>query len=179
MILPASAARCWLFHANIHDATMRIILIILGFFILCNFCKAEITPNFNDYAVSQEQVGTAKLNIRSKMDRRYKTMLETAIDRQPTPNFAGHYIFASWGCGASCIQSVAINAKSGNVIWLPFTVCCFAKGIMDPIEYQLTSNLIIIQGSRNERGNGTYYYKLLNEKFILVKEHTPLNLNGD
>ncbi len=35
-------------------------------------------------------------------------------------NFAGHYIFTTWGCGDSeCVDGAIIDAKSGDVSRLP------------------------------------------------------------
>lgn len=31
------------------------------------------------------------------------------------PNFAGHYILATWGCGSDCTQLAIIDAKTGKV----------------------------------------------------------------
>lgn len=96
----------------------------------------------------------------------YATVLRDAARR--TPNFAGHYVLASWGCGASCIMSAAIDAKTGTVTWLPFTVCCWEANIGEPLEFRPNSRLLIVHGSRDEQGSGIHYYNFEKRQFSEV-----------
>lgn len=128
----------------------------------------ERTPQFDDFPVKNTFKGKpAKIKIVSAQDRKFATRLHQLGGQKP--NFAGHYTLASWGCGASCIQTVAIDAKTGSVVWLPFTVCCWDVDVSDPIEFKRDSSLIVVHGSRNEAGGGVYYYRLDASGFALVK----------
>jgi hypothetical protein len=53
------------------------------------------------------------------------------------------------------------------VVWIPFTVCCAPEGV-SPLEYRKDSRLLIVRGARNEQGNGTYFYALTHEGFVLI-----------
>lgn len=127
-------------------------------------------PQFADFPAQYtgaKKVGVKLLDAKS---RRYASMLRTAAQRDP--NFAGHYILASWGCGASCLMAAAIDTETGLVTWLPFTVCCWNVSITEPIEFHPSSRLLLVHGSRNEQGDGgaTHHYEFQNNKFIELVE---------
>ncbi len=87
------------------------------------------------------------------------------------PDFAGHYILATAGSGASCVMAAAIDANDGTVVWFPFTVCCWPLDITEPLEYKPDSRLLIVHGKRNEKGSGgTHFYTFepSKRKFALV-----------
>lgn len=128
-----------------------------------------LIPKFEDYSV-REQSSTRVSNIRiaHAQDKAYRTMLRQVIGQKP--NFAGHFVFTEFGCGASCVRSAAIDAKTGTVYWLPFTVCCFPVEVEDPIRYRLDSSLVEVRGMRDEKGAGTYFYDFKGGKFLLVGE---------
>ena len=86
------------------------------------------------------------------------------------PNFAGHFALASWGCGASCIMAAAIDGDTGAVTWLPFTVCCWETEIIEPLEFQPNSRLLIVHGQRDERGaGGTHFYRFTGTRFEALR----------
>lgn len=125
-------------------------------------------PSFDAYPVAEKfKGGVAKVRIQSSKDREFATRLREVA--RGKPNFAGHYILSSWGCGASCITTVAVDVKTGQTTWLPFTLCCWAPEIDVPIEFRVNSRLLILHGARNESGSGTYYYQLGRSGFELVK----------
>jgi len=126
------------------------------------------TPRFDDFPADGAFSGkAAKVRLVSADDKEYATRIREASHQKP--NFAGHYVLASWGCGASCLPSVAIDAKTGHVRWVPFTVCCWDVNVQEPIEFRRDSRLIVVHGSRNESGSGTYYYALDKGQFKLIK----------
>ena len=93
----------------------------------------------------------------------YEKILRATEGRKP--NFAGHYVLTSWGCGASCTMSAAIDTGTGTVSWLPFTVCCWAPEIAEPLQFRADSRLLIVHGSRNEHGGGVHYYTIEGGQF--------------
>ncbi len=130
-------------------------------------------PRFGDFAVPHERaVHPVRLQLADPKSREYATKLKEFAHRQP--NFAGHFILASWGCGASCVMTAAINAQTGEVTWLPFTVCCWDLNISEPLEFRSDSRLLIVHGSRNESGGGTYDYTFDGKAFTLVKAEEGL-----
>ena len=105
---------------------------------------AAPVPRFEDYPVAEFAGRVAQVRLADRRSRQYASTLRAAA--QGTPNFAGHYILATWGCGASCVTGAAIDARTGVVAWLPFTVCCWAAPISEPLEFRRNSNLLVIHG---------------------------------
>jgi hypothetical protein len=129
----------------------------------------ESAPAFRDFPAKPFKGQPAKLQIVSAKDREYATRLHQLGGRKP--NFAGHYMLVSWGCGASCVMAAAIDAESGKVTWLPFTFCCWDFSLSEPLEFRRDSRLLIAHGSRNESGDGDYYYQIDSSGFVLVKAY--------
>jgi len=126
-------------------------------------------PRFEDYPVREQFAGSNAPLVLSRRDRAFRTRLAAAARERP--NFAGHYILAAWGCGAECLMGAAIDARTGKVYWIPFTVCCWgadAGADFRPIDFRPDSRLIVFSGARNEAGGGTYRYKFERNRFVLV-----------
>lgn len=126
-------------------------------------------PKFDDFHVSvQAQKTTVKLQLLTAQDKEYRTELLTAF-RQPV-NFAGHHVLTTIGCGASCILTAAIDTKTGTVAWLPFSICCWPLSVSEPLEFRKGSELLILQGQRNEAGYaGPHYYRFMNGRFAELR----------
>jgi hypothetical protein len=90
------------------------------------------------------------------------------------PNFAGHYTIVQWGCGAGCVQFAVVDAKTGAVFMPPFYVGprAFVEGQTgepeEPLQFRADSKLLIVSGSRNEKGEGVYYYRWDKGRLMLV-----------
>jgi hypothetical protein len=115
-------------------------------------------PRFADYPSMIEAARRPlKPRLTSKETRRYATQLSEAATHPV--NFAGRFILAEWGCGAGCVMAAAIDARSGKVVMLPFTVSDWPLDITEPLDYRKDSSLLVVRGSRNEQERGTYYYR--------------------
>ena len=126
------------------------------------------TPAFEDYQVAVATSQKASnLKLSTKESRRYASQLRYAAKQ--SMNFAGHYILASWGCGAGCVMGGVIDVKSGHVVMLPFTVSDWPLDVTEPLSFKKDSRLLVVQGSRNEQNPGTYYYRFDGNKFSLLK----------
>jgi len=133
--------------------------------------SAASRPRFEAFAVPKEGPRkTAPLRL-SKEDRCYRTRLRAGA--QEVPNFAGHFIVAVWGCGASCQMGAAIDAKTGRVHWLPGTVCCWDSSVEEdptlgaPILFRPDSRLMILSGYLDEKGiKGTHYFEFTGGRFV-------------
>ena len=66
-------------------------------------------------------------------------------------------------------MTAAVNAKTGAVVMLPFTVSNWPLDVTEPLSFRKDSCLLVIQGSRNERGKGIYYYDFNGTSFKLIK----------
>lgn len=125
------------------------------------------TPRFADYPASGHATGkSAPVKLHTKEDREYRTRLRAAALQ--APNFAGHYVLSAWGCGAECLMGAVIDAATGEVYWLPHTICCWDADVDQPIQFRLASSLIIFIGARNEQDgdNGRHYYQFKDGKLL-------------
>jgi hypothetical protein len=72
-------------------------------------------PRFADYRADVYGGPNAVPDVTSDLrSKRYRTQLRNWGKEKP--NFAGHYILATWGCGTSCMEIAVIDAITGKVI---------------------------------------------------------------
>ena len=135
--------------------------------LLCGRAQAA-APAFERYPVSGHYTKPAAApRLAQPRDREYRSALKEAA-RQPV-NFAGQYVLTTIGCGASCIMLAALDAKTGRVSWLPFTLCCWAPSVDEPVLFKADSDLVILHGQRNEAGKtGPHYFRLVGGRFVKV-----------
>jgi hypothetical protein len=119
-------------------------------------------PTFKYFPAGKIYKGATAQLVLGRDDRTFKTRLQWAA-KHLKPNFAGHYILTTWGCGAECLMGAVIDAKSGKVYWWNFTICCWPPGNEDnlsPIEFRADRRLIIFTGLRNEKegDDGKHFY---------------------
>lgn len=139
-------------------------------FVLLVFISAEAlaAPRFEDLPAQLYTGKPASVDLKGAKSRRYASELRLA-SRQPV-NFSGRYILATWGCGASCVMGAAIDAKTGSVTWLPFTVCCWKLEITEPLEYRSDSHLLIVHGNLNEKATASeiHYFDFNGRSFAPI-----------
>ncbi|MGZ3182710.1 MAG: hypothetical protein ACXU8N_09735 [Telluria sp.] len=141
--------------------TARWTLLALAF----QLTDVSAAPRFEDFPAAAVSSVHAPLHLRDRRSRQYSTQLREAA-RQPM-NFSGHYVLATWGCGASCVMGGAVDLATGNVAWLPFTVCCWDLDITEPLEFRPDSRLLIVHGSLDEKGSGsdTHFFAFDGRRF--------------
>src|SRR5579859_4651762 len=100
---------------------------------------------------------SARLRIDSRDARLYRTRLRDALAQGP--NFAGHYVIAAWGCGASCTMFGIIDAKTGTVFFDPDLRDVSGDQVGDDpkddppfwsLRFRQDSRLLIVLGAPNE-----------------------------
>jgi hypothetical protein len=144
------------------------LLIASASFLLGVASAASETPRFENFAVAEEKiVRSVTPRLDDPTTRQYAAVLCEGARHKP--NFAGHFVLVSWGCGASCIMSAAINLKNGSVIWLPFTICCWDINV-EPLEFRLLSRLIKVNWYKNEIEDGASFYGFDGEHFNLIDD---------
>lgn len=161
-------------HNNCRIESFRSILLavlLTGFLIATAQAQGRV-PQFKDYPVTEIYTGRTAPLVLTRQDRMFRTRLREAAKQKP--NFAGHYIFATWGCGTSCLMGAVIDAKSGKVYSIPFTICCWSIDVDEnfrPVEFRLNSRLIVFSGERGEQegDNGTHFYEFKNGRFVHVR----------
>jgi hypothetical protein len=126
----------------------------------------ERLPRFSDYPAKQIYRGkVARPVFTTRAQREYRTRLRDAVSTDDRPNFAGRYYVAIWGCGSACISSGIIDARTGAVSMVPFTISGWRE-IHDDFEgvtFRQYSRLIVFSGERNEKGDiGQHFYVVEN-----------------
>ena len=80
--------------------------------------KFEPYITFDDFKVNIENV-KAKLDLNShELGRQFRTAIRESYNN-PENLFAGHYTFATWGCGSPCQMNVLIDRRTGKIYDAP------------------------------------------------------------
>ena len=142
-------------------------ILVIQIFAITTIGQTNI-PKFTDYPAKDFYKGKNAPVIVDANSKFFKTRLRWATKNQK-PNFAGRYILTFWGCGTSCVQGAAIDAKTGKVYFWGFsTVSIDAEEI---VRYNSNSRLIIFHGLRDEKDgdDGDHFYQFDGKKFIHIK----------
>lgn len=107
--------------------------------------KFEPYIAFDDYKVNVENV-KAKLDLDShELGKQFRTVIRECYNDSENL-FAGHYTFATWGCGSPCQMNVLIDRRTGKIYDAPDS----SVGS----EYKKNSRMLIINPPEEEN----YYY---------------------
>ena len=121
-------------------------------------------PRFADYPVKEIYKGPrAEPKFPAGMDEEERLRFDDAHSADDPVDAAGHYVSVVWSCGAACVSSGFVDARTGAVILLPWTVSGWRQVRDDfkPVDTRANSRLVILSGALNEDGvNGRHYYVL-------------------
>lgn len=136
-----------------------------------NDWKKDRPPQFDDFPVKDIYRGaSAAVDLNSNpYAREYRTRLRQAA--KCSPDFAGRYTVASWGCGSNCQAFMLIDSRTGAVIDGPGK-----EGADRGADFRLDSALFIENPASDGiayRDDPTMdvpvsYYELRNGKFNLI-----------
>jgi hypothetical protein len=78
--------------------------------------------SFSEYSAEPSGNPTkARVDVSSNpLARQFRTVIQDTYTRENS-NFAGHYVWISWGCGTACQQNVIVDTRSGKVYTAPET----------------------------------------------------------
>jgi hypothetical protein len=144
-------------------------------------------PRFEDYpAARYDKPGVPARWRDSAMSRMYRTRL-SAWSRE-RPNFAGHFILATWGCGTDCTQLAVIDARNGKVFHPQGVTSNVAVNVhpdlLEPagsfmgawhgegaLRYRADSRLLVLIGAPNEdnKRRGISFYQWTDTQLKLVR----------
>jgi hypothetical protein len=159
---------------------IRIVLltVLLLAFSSIGFAQST-TPSFTQYAAKAEKIQNIKVNLKSHKDAsRFRTNLRNAA--KEGVNFAGHYIFTTWGCGTNCSVSAIIDARNGRVFFpdqlegAGFGFCELPDDT-EPIVFKGNSRLLILSGfkggdlEKKDGRCGIYYLEWTGTNFKQVQ----------
>jgi hypothetical protein len=110
--------------------------------------------------------------ILTPQDRQYRTRLRAAVAERP--NFAGHYVLTTWGCGTECLYGAAVNLRTRRVTFLPFATCCVGevpKSDEEMIAFRQDSALLVLIGMRGGQGAdiGSHYYRIQGDRLVHLR----------
>lgn len=127
-------------------------------------------PQFRDFPADVYSGPVRAPNLDSHpAARRYETRLESAAKGRV--NFAGEFLVTTWGCGTGCLMGAVIAARTGEVTFLPGTVCCWSEVSHDvnPIDFRADSSLLVFAGLLDEEGAmARHFYELRDGRFRLI-----------
>lgn len=143
-------------------------------------------PRFQDHPAQQYAGVNAAPDVMSDArSRRYRTQLKNWAREKP--NFAGHSILATWGCGTGCTEIAIIDAISGKVFHPPGVRSNHIEGV-DPevllenetrepradfgaLHYRADSRLLILFGSPEGRAEnrGISYFLWENDQLRRIR----------
>jgi hypothetical protein len=117
--------------------------------------------------------------------RRYRTQLRGWAREKP--NFAGHYILATWGCGTSCTEIAIIDAITGKVFHPPGARSNFIDNVhgdllvdtdasprradFGALRYSVDSRLLVLIGTpeQREENRGISYFVWENDRLRRIR----------
>ncbi|CDX49154.1 conserved exported hypothetical protein [Mesorhizobium plurifarium] len=130
-------------------------LVVIALAVTMNPARTAHGPKFSDYPAPIYHGKIAAPVIDTPDKKKFRTMIREQAGK---PDFAGWFKVATWGCGALCQTGVVIDTKTGNIVWLPHTVCCWNEDDQ-PFYYRLNSRLIVFGGQLDEDGpKGAHYF---------------------
>jgi hypothetical protein len=133
----------------------------------------ERLPRFANYPVTDSYKGNvARPKFRTREEYEYRTRLRDVVSRDDKPNFAGRYYVATWGCGSACVSSGIVDARTGLVTMVPFTISGWREvhNAFESVDYRPNSRLIVFSGERNEKGDmGQHFYVMEKGRLKFLK----------
>jgi hypothetical protein len=120
--------------------------------------EAKVLPS-EAYKVSVYGGPTAKPILDTEDKRMYRTRIHAAARERP--NFAGHYIITTWGCGGDCSQGAMIDAVTGTVSMLPtVTMNVYQEKRLeeDKFNHRADNKLLILAGLLNDQEPWGYHF---------------------
>ena len=133
---------------------------------------ASVAPRFEDFPATAGPPARNAPLVLTPRDRQYRTRLRAAAAGRP--NFAGHYVLTTWGCGTECLYGAAVNLRTGRVTFLPFATCCFSEapeGVEEMVAFRQDSSLLVLLGMSDDRGadTGTHYYRIQGDRLVHLR----------
>jgi hypothetical protein len=154
------------------EQTIRLTFLLIATMTAVLSAAHAQVPQFRDYP-AQPYAGQVAPLVLGPNDANFHTRLREAA-RQPA-NFGGAYSLATWGCGTECLMGAEVNLRTGRVVWLPSTICCWPSDADDkfqPFVFRVNSTLLVMSGLRNEKegDQGAHFYRIEGDQFVFVRD---------
>jgi hypothetical protein len=139
-------------------------------------------PRFEDYPAQPYAGPVAAVRWAGDAQARmFRTRLKEAARQRP--NFAGHFIVAHWGCGAGCVMSDIIDARTGKVLHPADIATNDSRNVHDSfwdkgglLRYRADSRLFVLVGApgEDEARRGISFYEWTGTRMKLLRHvHVP------
>jgi hypothetical protein len=155
---------------------MRLVRVLLASALLLAAGAAgaqERLPRFADYPSPKLYTGKVKRPVLTpRLDPDTRMRLRDLIGASDKANFAGHYHVAIWGCGSACVTGSIVDARTGVVTDVPFTISGWREvhDAFEGITFRPDSRLIVFSGERNEKGDmGQHFYVMEKGRLTFLK----------
>ena len=131
---------------------------------------AQDVPQFRDFATAGVYDGPiAAPDFQNYPEARtFRTRLSEAAATGRV-NFAGQFQIVTWGCGSGCVTGMVLDAISGAVYSIPFSICCDRSSHdgFERIVARPDSRLIVFAGLLNEEDPmGAHFFEFRDGQFI-------------
>lgn len=134
---------------------------------ICAFAQGPVViPRFENFPVVETFAGPRiEPALSSSEERRYRAVIRNGVAKgfgvadgltgkelaKPGPDFAGHYVIVTWGCGSPCLMAAIVDLKTGRVYPPPFHhgrgrsyfQVPWAFPMTPPLAYRTNSRLLI------------------------------------
>jgi hypothetical protein len=148
---------------------LRVVLFMFSA-LLASFADAEEdrVPQFSSFPVVATYTGDpANVVLSTPQDSMFSTRLREAA-KYP-PNFSGEYVLSAWGCGTTCLTGAVVSLRTGRVVFLPGSICCW-EGEAERLIFRKDSRLLVMAGLVNEGGeHGAHFYEFTGSSFRYLK----------
>jgi len=125
--------------------------------------EAQSVPQYKDYPAKLFKGARAAVDVSPPDAWNYRAVLRRGA-KQPI-NFAGRYVFTSWGVGRGCATGAAIDVSTGRVTFFPHNAC-FWREKDPPFLKKTGSRLFISTGNLGEDGpRGAHYFDFTGREF--------------
>lgn len=140
-------------------------------------------PRFSDFPADLYTGPNAAPNLRHDARARMHRTRLAHWAKEP-PNFAGHYILATWGCGTDCTQIAIIDAKTGAIfhpVGVTYNVATNVQRELleggdlwhssGAVKFRADSRLLVLIGMPEERTSdrGISYYEWVGNQLKPVR----------
>lgn len=113
--------------------------------------SAAAALRFDRYPAKPWRGEPAKPVLDTANKRLFRTVLRQGALKGP--NFAGHMTIVEWGCGSSCVEWAAMDARTGRVTRLPgseYISTHRVGGTLGGVEFARDSRLLVLAGAPRE-----------------------------
>jgi hypothetical protein len=125
--------------------------------------------NFKVKEINNRKPAKIKSSYLKKLPKNIIEDIKYQYNNKKQPNFAGHYIIVSWGCGSPCQMHAIIDMKSGKTA--NFIVTTIG------LDFKIDSYLLIMDPPGRDEFDKGFRTLTGDPKFKILKNDKVIDLN--